>query len=349
MVKTFHNNSIKQIQKLSEIDADFSDFIKKRVDSSSNGSESASTIQVLTARSINTLQINITRKCNQVCTHCHVDAGPSRKEEMNDAVIDKIIDLLSDPRIKTLDITGGAPEMHSRFEDLITYASQKNKHVIHRCNLTAIDSKRYRHLPEKFAKLGIEIVASLPHYKQGKTDFQRGDGVFEKSIRSLHRLNELGYAREDNNLQLNLVTNPVGALLPGDQASLEKMWKKKLAQDFGISFNNLYTITNMPISRYLDFLVNSNQFDEYMSTLVNAFNPSAVPDVMCRDMISIGYDGGIYDCDFNQMLELPIQNTSSKNILGIDLDELVGREIVVANHCFGCTAGNGSSCGGQVS
>lgn len=304
----------------------------------------------LRARGIQTLQINITRRCNQTCAHCHVDAGPSRKEEMSDAIIDRVQDILRSGRVRRLDITGGAPELHDRFEDLLDTAHAAGVDVLHRCNLTAIRTPPYRHLPEKFARQKVEIIASLPHFRAGQTNLQRGNGVFEKSITSLRELNELGYGREGSGRILNLVTNPTGAWLPGDQQELEKLWKKKLADGFGISFNQLFCITNMPIARFLDFLRSTDQLEAYMDSLLAAFNPVAAENVMCRDLISVGWDGTLYDCDFNQMLELPVKpnGESPPNILDTDWAALGEREIVTANHCYGCTAGAGSSCGGAV-
>jgi radical SAM/Cys-rich protein len=307
---------------------------------------------MLRATGMDILQINVGKKCNQVCAHCHVDAGPDRTEIMPDEVIEACLALLAEGGIRTLDITGGAPELHPRFREIVTRAASAGRHVMHRCNLTAILLPRFADLPELLAEHRVEIVASLPYYLPKQTDRQRGEGVFDRSILALRRLNELGYGR-DARLRLNLVTNPVGAFLPGEQGALERDWRRELARRYDIVFDHLYTITNMPISRFLEFLDDSGNLEAYMTRLANAFNPVAAQGVMCRSLVSIGYDGSVYDCDFNQMLELPVETSARPlNIVGSDPAELVHalarRAIRTAAHCFGCTAGAGSSCGGAV-
>jgi radical SAM/Cys-rich protein len=297
---------------------------------------------------IEILQINVGKKCNQTCRHCHVDAGPDRTEMMPDAVVDKVLEVLETTDIPVFDITGGAPELHKRWREMVTRATAAGKKVMDRCNLTITTLPNYRYLPEFFADHRVEIVASLPHFRQKSTDSQRGDGVFEQSIEALQRLNALGYGKPDTGLVLNLVTNPVGTFLPGNQASLESDWKRQMKRLYGIEFNSLFTITNMPISRFLEFLEESGKTVEYMERLVNAYNPAAAAQVMCRNTLSVGWDGTLYDCDFNGMLDLPVHPDAPRTIFDWDLDRLQGREIVLGPHCFGCTAGAGSSCGGAT-
>jgi radical SAM/Cys-rich protein len=297
----------------------------------------------LRATGIEVLQINVGKRCNQTCQHCHVDAGPDRKEVMTREVLDACLNFLAQTDIPTLDITGGAPEMHPHFREIVERGSDLNRHVIDRCNLTITRLPNYSYLPEFLARHDVEIIASLPSYAPKQTDAQRGEGVFEDSILALQHLNQLGYGKEGTGLLLNLVTNPVGAFLPGNQKSLEVEWKRQLKGRYNIEFNNLYTITNMPISRYLDFLIRSDNLEAYMEKLVNAFNPATVDGLMCRTMLSVGWDGKLYDCDFNQMLKLGLGPKSPKTILEAKLEELVNRIIQIGQHCFGCTAGLGSS------
>ena len=256
---------------------------------------------------VEVLQINVGKRCNQACHHCHVDAGPDRTEVMPDAVVDACLAFLERSDVATLDITGGAPELHPRFRDLVTRARAAGRHVMDRCNLTITQLPNYAYLPEFLADNQVEVVASLPSFAARQTDAQRGEGVFEQSIAALRRFNELGYGIEGSGLVLNLVTNPVGAFLPAGQAALERDWKRELSRRFGISFNRLYTITNMPISRYLEFLVESGNLQAYMEKLVDAFNPATVDGLMCRSTLSVGWDGRLYDCDFNQMIDLGVE------------------------------------------
>lgn len=296
---------------------------------------------------IEILQINVGKRCNQTCRHCHVDAGPDRREVMPRTVLDAVFSVLEREQIGTLDITGGAPELHPDFRDIVVRATTLGAHVMHRCNLTAVLLPNYADIPALLAAHGVEIVASLPYFQGRETDAQRGDGVFDESIESLRRLNALGYGK-GTGLILNLVTNPVGSFLPGNQSELESRWKGEMRRRYGIAFDRLYTITNMPVSRFLEFLDERSQAEEYLTRLVNAFNPAAAVGVMCRNTLSVGWDGSLYDCDFNQMLDLSVSAGAPRTIFDAGRATLEGREIVVGPHCFGCTAGAGSSCGGAV-
>ena len=302
----------------------------------------------LRAGGISVLQINVGKRCNQACRHCHVDAGPDRREVMPAEVVDACLRFLEATDIPTVDITGGAPELHPQFRDIVRRARAAGRHVMDRCNLTITRLPNYADLPEFLASQQVEVVASLPSFAARQTDSQRGEGVFEQSIAALRRFNELGYGIEGSGLLLNLVTNPVGAFLPGPQQALEADWKRELRRRYGISFNRLFTITNMPISRYLQFLEESGNLEAYMEKLVAAFNPGAVNGLMCRYTLSVGWDGQLYDCDFNQMIELGTSPGTPATIFEADLAALASRRIVVGQHCFGCTAGAGSSCGGTT-
>jgi radical SAM/Cys-rich protein len=302
----------------------------------------------LRAGAIAVLQMNVGKRCNQACRHCHVDAGPDRTEVMPPDVVDACLAFLERSEIPTVDITGGAPELHPAFRDIVQRARAAGRHVIDRCNLTITRLPRYADLPEFLAGHQVEIIASLPSVAARQTDAQRGEGVFEDSIAALHRLNALGYGREGSGLLLNLVTNPVGAFLPGSQHALEADWKRELRRRHGLVFNRLYTITNMPISRYLQFLVDSGNLQAYMDRLVAAFNPATVDGLMCRSTLSVGWDGRLYDCDFNQMIDLGASASGPQTIFDAAVAALAGRAISVGPHCFGCTAGAGSSCGGAT-
>ncbi len=296
-------------------------------------------------------QLNVGKLCNQTCAHCHVDAGPDRKaENMTRGDFEKCLDILARYDIPTVDLTGGAPEMNPNFRWFVAECRKLGKHVINRCNLTIIvANQKYRDLPQFFAEHGVEVVSSLPHYSALRTDSQRGDGVFEDSIEAMKLLNAVGYGVEGSSLRFNLVYNPTGAFLPGNQQSLEAEFKRQLARKYGVTFNQLYAITNMPISRFLDYLLEADQYEHYMQTLLDAFNPGAVAGVMCRNTISVGWDGYLYDCDFNQMLDLKVNTPNHRPHLDdFDLSALENRDIVLNQHCYGCTAGAGSSCGGQV-
>ena len=287
------------------------------------------------------LQINLGKRCNQACHHCHVDAGPDRQEVMTDDVVDAVLTAFAQSAIPTLDITGGAPELHPRFREIVTRAHALERRVMDRCNLTIATLPNYADLPEFLAAHRVEVVASLPSYAASQTDRQRGDGVFEKSLAALRRFNACGYGRADTGLILDLVTNPVGAFLPANQAALERDWKRELKRRYDIEFNRLFTITNMPISRYLEWLEQSGNLDMYLTKLANAFNPATVNGLMCRTTVSVGWDGRLYDCDFNQMLDLALPQSIFDGLP----DQ---RAVITGPHCFGCTAGAGSSCGGTT-
>ncbi|MEM7433537.1 MAG: arsenosugar biosynthesis radical SAM (seleno)protein ArsS [Myxococcota bacterium] len=297
---------------------------------------------------IDVLQVNVGKLCNQACRHCHVDAGPDRTEVMDRETLEHCLAAIREHAIPTVDITGGAPELNPHFRWFVESCSALGSHTIDRCNLTILETNPHRDLAAFLAKHRVELICSLPHYESACTDTQRGDGVFDKSIRALQRLNALGYGDPNSGLRLVLVTNPIGAVLPAPQATLEAEWRYELDRRYGISFTELYTITNMPISRHLEWLQGSDQLDAYMATLVQTFNPEAARGVMCRSMISVGWDGRLFDCDFNQMLELPLAPGAPQHIADFDLAALENRRIVTDRHCFGCTAGTGSSCGGAT-
>ena len=301
----------------------------------------------LTPTNIDIIQVNVGKICNQVCKHCHVDAGPDRKEIMTRETMQQCLDAMENSCIQTVDLTGGAPEMNPDFRWFVEEIRKLGKEVIVRCNLTIITANpKYYDLPEFYKKHNINVVSSLPYFTAKRTDAQRGDGVFEQSIQALQMLNAVGYGIDGSGLQLDLVYNPSGAFLPGDQADLQKQFKSKLKDGYGIDFNNLFAITNLPVSRFLEYLVNSGNYEEYMTELTNAFNPSAAQEIMCRNTLSVSWDGYIYDCDFNQMLDLKVQGTN--HVSEVNLAELGNREIVLNQHCYGCTAGAGSSCGGTL-
>ena len=307
--------------------------------------------------SVETLQVNLTKLCNQACRHCHVDSSPARTEKLSRAGVEKLLGILAaHPQIKKLDVTGGAPELHPDFDWMVVEAVKLGKHVMVRHNLTVQfdghpttgESKEY--LPEFYAANRVEVICSLPYYQEYFTDAQRGDGVFGKSIKALQRLNAVGYGREGSGLVLNLVYNPVGPYLPAPQAALEADYKRELKAKFGIEFNGLFTITNMPINRFKLHLEKSGQLEAYMEKLLAAFNPVAAEGVMCRSLISVDHEGVIYDCDFNQMLDMKVANGGGKpaTIFDFDFDALLRRRIQFDSHCLGCTAGAGSSCGGAT-
>ena len=295
------------------------------------------------------LQVNVGKLCNLVCLHCHVDAGPKRNEIMRRETIDRILDWLARTGIQTVDLTGGAPEMIPDFRYFIEQikALQPSRHVIDRCNLTILLQPGYEDLAEFLARHKIEVIASMPCYTPENVNAQRGHGVFEGSIKALELLNALGYGVEVD-LPLHLVYNPVGAFLPGPQAELEVDYKSELKKHFGIVFNKLYTITNLPIARFAGYLRHNNKLDEYMELLVNAFNPATIDGLMCRNTISVGWRGEVYDCDFNQQLDMQWENGRRLFLWDIDPDKIDNREIMTGDHCFGCTAGAGSSCGGAI-
>ncbi len=303
----------------------------------------------LKPKKLEILQLNLGYMCNQVCSHCHVDAGPDRKEIMSRETMEQCLEVIRKSGAHTLDLTGGAPEMNPDFRWFVEQAAKAGiEDFIVRSNLTIIlANKKYHDLPEFFKKHNIHVVSSLPFYKREKTDRQRGKGVFDKSIEALKMLNVVGYGKEGSNLKLDLVYNPSGAFLPTNQQALEKDFKKALFEDFGISFNQLFTITNLPISRFLEYLIASENYEDYMNALVEAFNPSAVENVMCTNTLSVSWDGWLYDCDFNQMLDMKI-DSRVQHINDFDMKALENRNICISQHCYGCTAGAGSSCQGSV-
>ncbi|MBA5876414.1 MAG: radical SAM/Cys-rich domain protein [Nitrospira sp. CR1.2] len=302
----------------------------------------------LQATGITVFQINLGKLCNQTCRHCHVDAGPDRTERMSRETAEQCIAALAQTDIPTVDITGGAPELNANFRRLVEQASALNRHVMDRCNLSVLLLPSQADLAEFLAHHRVEVVASLPYYRAAQTDAQRGEGIFDKSIEALRRLNGLGYGREGSGLLLNLVHNPVGAFLPPKQEAVEAQFRKELRTKHGVEFNHLYTITNMPVSRFLEFLVETGNYEGYMERLANAFNPAAAAGVMCRYTLSVSWDGRLYDCDFNQMLDLPVDHGAPAHIRDFNPAQLHYRRIVTRNHCYGCTAGSGSSCGGSV-
>lgn len=313
--------------------------------------EKLNTVQAetLKPKSLEILQMNLGYMCNQVCAHCHVDAGPDRKEMMSRATLEHCLQILKTTPVTTLDLTGGAPEMHPDFRWFVSEAAKIGvEDFIVRSNLTILRAnKKYYDLPHFFKNHHIHVVSSLPFYKKDKTDRQRGEGVFSQSIQALVELNKVGYGKTDSSLQLDLVYNPSGAFLPADQLALENDFKKALKKEYDIDFNQLFTITNLPISRFLEYLIASENYEDYMQRLVEAFNPAAVANVMCTNTLSVGWDGYLYDCDFNQMLDLKVASPV-QHIKDFDLDQLQSREICVSQHCYGCTAGAGSSCQGSV-
>ena len=302
----------------------------------------------LTAGAMTVLQVNVGKLCNQTCRHCHVDAGPDRREVMTKETMDDCLAVLSKSDVATVDITGGAPELNPGFRWFVSQVKSLGRHVMDRSNLTVMLVPGQEDLAEFLAENEVEVIASLPYYLARETDAQRGEGVFDRSIVALQKLNALGYGQPGGKLKLNLVYNPVGAYLPPAQGPLELDFKREMSRRYGISFNALYTITNMPISRYLEYLVTSGNYEGYLERLVNAFNPGSVAGLMCRYTLSVGWDGALYDCDFNQMLELPVAASAPRHIRDFDAAALTGRFIATARHCYGCTAGAGSSCGGAI-
>tara|TARA_Y100000780_G_scaffold232580_1_gene267278 strand:- start:55429 stop:56505 length:1077 start_codon:yes stop_codon:yes gene_type:complete len=298
---------------------------------------------------VSTLQVNIGKLCNQACHHCHVESSPTRTENMSMNTVERLIELVeNNPAIKLIDITGGAPEMNPNFRYFVKSLRKLGKEVIVRCNLTILFEPGQEDTALFFRDQRLHIVASLPCYSKENVDAQRGRGVFNKSVEALRILNGLGYGKEGSGLKLDLVYNPGGAFLPPSQASLQEEYKKRLKEEIDVEFNELFTITNMPIKRFLDDLEKQGKLEEYMQVLVDNFNPMAAKNLMCRDLVSIGYDGKIYDCDFNQMLEIP-QSGAEKNIWNIrSLAEFDFKDFATENHCYGCTAGAGSSCGGAT-
>jgi len=295
-------------------------------------------------------QINLGKLCNMTCRHCHVDSGPDRTEEnMDRETVDACIEAIDRSGAHTVDLTGGAPELNPHFEYLVDACVERGLHVIDRCNLTILTTRPYQHLPEWFAERGVEVVCSLPHYREFNTDAQRGSGTYRKSIKALHMLNDAGYGTGDPERQLTLVTNPVGAFLAGNQASLEGEWKEALKRNHDVTFDRLLALNNMPMSRYLEWLLEKGQTEAYLQRLVNAFNPGTIAGLMCRNTLSVAWDGTLYDCDFNQQLEMTMDlNGARPHVEDFDLDAWLDHDIQTERHCYGCTAGAGSGCGGAI-
>ena len=302
----------------------------------------------LRATGVEVLQVNVGKFCNQSCGHCHVDAGPDRTEVMPVAIAEQCLGVLAEHDIPTLDITGGAPELSPVFRLLVQRAHAMDRRVIDRCNLTVLLVASHADLPEFLASHRVEIIASLPYYLAEPTDAQRGPNVFSRSIEAIRRLNALGYGDPASGLTLNLVYNPTGAFLPPRQSAIESDFRRELARRYDVRFNALYTIANMPIGRFLEFLERSGNLDRYLDTLVASYNEAAAGRVMCRQTLSVGWDGTLYDCDFNQMLNMPLRSSLPRDIGSFSADRLERREIAVGPHCYGCTAGSGSSCGGAT-
>jgi radical SAM/Cys-rich protein len=304
----------------------------------------------LNRRAIDVLQVNMGRYCNQACIHCHVEAGPTRTEMMSRDTVDAVLQFLTSSKIPTFDITGGAPELHPDFDYLVESAVALGRHVMDRCNLTVVFEPGKNYLPEFFRRHRVELVCSLPCYTEEKVDQQRGKGTFDASIRALQLFNELGYGQPGSELILNLVYNPVGPHLPPPQKKLEQDYKKILRDRFGIEFNHLYCLTNMPITRYAMHLKLRGEYERYVELLSANFNAATLDQVMCHNLISVGWEGSIYDCDFNQMLDWPIRDAAGRalNISNLTIEQALRQPIAVGDHCYACTAGAGSSCGGAL-
>lgn len=301
-------------------------------------------------RKIDVLQVNMGKYCNQACIHCHVESGPGRKEMMTRETVQAILHFLEHTQIPTVDITGGAPELNPHFDYLVESCVHLGCHVMDRCNLTVIFEPGMDYLPEFFRQHRVELICSLPCYTKDNVDQQRGDGTFQLSIRALQILNQLGYGLPETGLNLHLMYNPLGAYLPPSQEPLERDYKRILSTQFGISFHRLYCLSNMPITRFERLLRLRGEYDGYMDLLESAFNAATLERVMCRNLVSVGWEGSVHDCDFNQMLELPLTSPKERplKIWDLDVEAIEGQPILVGNHCYACTAGAGSSCGGAL-
>lgn len=331
-------NPSDQLETLAKLPANVPSFFQKMEE---NG------LFPLRPKELEILQINVGYMCNQQCVHCHVDASPYRKEIMPKQIMQKCLEVIDQTAVSTVDLTGGAPEMNPYFEWFVHELAQRDLEIIVRSNLTILVEGKFKSYPELFKNLQLTVVSSMPCYTADNVDKQRGDGVFDKSIKALQILNELGYGKNEN-LKLHLVYNPGGPSIAPNQTKLEEDYKRELKKHFNIEFNSLYTITNLPIARYLEFLKGADRYDDYMMLLANSFNPAAAEGVMCRNTLSVDWNGDLYDCDFNQMLVLPVAVEKSRNIETFNLEELQQRKIILNNHCFGCTAGEGSSCQGAI-
>ncbi|MDA7904761.1 arsenosugar biosynthesis radical SAM protein ArsS [Rhodopirellula sp.] len=307
--------------------------------------------ETLTRGALTELQINLGKLCNQTCTHCHVDAGPTKTaENMTPRTANRISELAERcDSLTTVDLTGGAPELNQSFRKLVRHFRDSGLKVIDRCNLTILSEPGHEDLGDFLASNQVQVVASLPCYLEDNVDAQRGSGVFERSIKGLQQLNALGYGQNNSDLELNLVFNPTGPTLPPEQATLERDYKRELKRRYGVQFNHLFAITNIPIKRYAKFLKKCGSLVNYMQMLETAFNPLAARGVMCKTMLSIGWDGQLFDCDFNQMLGMPVAGKLPQTVWNVEsFDEYIHKRVAVADHCYGCTAGAGSSCGGAV-
>ncbi len=302
----------------------------------------------LFAEAIRILQLNVGYRCNLACRHCHVGAGPYRRELMDRDVFERCLRILERYPVETVDITGGAPEMNPRLPWFIKAVARLKRRVMVRSNLVILREAAYRHFAPLYREHGVEIVASLPDLRADRVDRQRGPAVFERVIAAMRDLNDIGYGRPDSGLKLDLVYNPVGAYLPGTQQAIEHEYRQRLSAQHGVTFNTLFSLTNCPVGRYLEFLIRSENYDDYMASLISTFNRQALPRVMCRSTLSVGWNGRLYDCDFNQMLKLPVDHGAPNHIRAFDFERLRSRQIVIHNHCFSCTAGAGSSCQGAL-
>ncbi|MBU1078036.1 MAG: arsenosugar biosynthesis radical SAM protein ArsS [Spirochaetes bacterium] len=303
----------------------------------------------LQASQVEIFQINVGKRCNLSCKHCHVEAGPNRVEMMTEATFNKCLEILKKtPEIHTIDITGGSPEMNPYLEGFITEASALGKRLIVRSNLIILMDLKYKKFIDIYVNNKVELVGSLPDYHRDRTDKQRGKDAFDQSIRVLQLLNSKGYGKQDSGLILDLVHNPVGAYCPGDQNALEYEYRNRLKKEYDIEFNTLFCLTNMPVGRYLKYLIDSDNYHDYLNELVSFYNPKAVENVMCKTTVSVSWDGKLYDCDFNQMLDLGMNDPDSVTLDDFDIEKLNNRNIVIHNHCYGCTAGSGSSCQGAL-
>jgi len=302
----------------------------------------------IVAAGIEVLQVNLGYRCNLSCKHCHVNGGPRNEAVMPRRILERVLEVARSGEIPSIDLTGGAPEMNPDFRWFLRECAGLGRRLSVRSNLAILLEEGYRDIPDLYRELGVEVIASLPAAQSSKSDRQRGEGVFDRVIDVMRLLNSLGYARPDTGLRLNLVHNPTGAYLPGSQASLEREYHERLRSDHGVSFNELYCVTNMPIGRYREFLERTGNYEEYMRTLRAAFNPAALDSAMCRTTLSVGWDGRVYDCDFNQILGMAVDHGAPSSIMDFDMAKLAGRTVVVGDHCFGCAAGAGSSCRGRI-
>lgn len=300
----------------------------------------------LRAEGVTTLQVNLGWRCNQACKHCHLQSGPGRPEQMELDTVRELIRVVARWAIPRVDLTGGAPEINPHYEYLVEALSQSGVHILNRSNLTILLEPGKEHLPQFFKDYQVELVCSLPYFQEDMVDRLRGSGVFKKSLEALRRLNRLGYGQQGSDLRLNLMYNPAGAFLPPEQGPLEETFRRELAARYDIHFHHLYTLLNMPIGRFREYLQQSNNYSRYMGKLMAGFNPATVPGLMCRSLLSVSWEGKLYDCDFNQALNLPLMEGLPQSIWEFDLPRLASRVIHLGDHCYGCTSGGGSSCGG---